>query len=106
MAVTDRIGVDPARLEPLCDKWQVRELTAFGSVLREDFGEDSDIDLLVSFREGARWSLLDMVLMEEEFSAALGRPVDLVSRRAVEDSRNYIRRRSILSSVETVYVAR
>jgi len=105
MAVSERIGLGPETLSRLCEKWWIRELEAFGSVLRDDFREDSDVDLLVTFREGARWSLLDMVEMEEEFSAALGRSVDLVSRRAIEETRNYIRRRNILGHVETLYVA-
>jgi hypothetical protein len=55
---------------------------------------------------GARWSLLDIVEMEEELGRALGHRVDLVERSAVERSDNYIRRRHILSSAEPVYVAR
>ena len=80
-------------------------LALFGSVLRDDFGPESDIDGLVTFAPSARWSLLDLVRMEDELTTLLGRTVDLVERAAVEQSENYIRRRHILQALEPVYVA-
>ncbi len=81
----------------------------FGSALREDFragGPDpSDIDVLVRFDPAARWTLLDEVRMQRELEAIAGRRVDLVSRRAVEASRNPFRRREILESARTLYAA-
>ena len=89
-----------------CERWQVTQLAVFGSALREDFGPDSDIDLLVSFDEGARHTLFDMVRMEEELKAIFGREVDLVSSaRASRQSPNYIRREAILQSTETIYAS-
>ena len=88
-----------------CRRWQVVELALFGSASRDDFGPDSDIDLLVSFDPDARPTLFDVVRMQEELSRVLGRKVDLVTRRAVETSRNYIRRRAILGSAQVVYAA-
>ena len=88
-----------------CRRWQVVELALFGLALRDDFGPDSDIDLLVSFDPDARPTLFDVVRMQEELSRVLGRKVDLVTRRAVETSRNYIRRRAILGSAQVVYAA-
>jgi hypothetical protein len=88
-----------------CRRWRITELGLFGSVLREDFGPQSDIDVLVSFAPEARWSLFDLVTMQEELKAILGREIDLVERKAVERSENYIRRRHILQSVEPIYVA-
>jgi uncharacterized protein len=90
-------------LAAFCRRWKVRELALFGSILRDDFGPDSDVDLLVSFDPAADWSLLDHVRMEKELEALLGREVDLVSRRAVEKSENWIRRKEILDTAETVY---
>ncbi len=78
----------------------------FGSALRDDFGPHSDLDLLVSFAPDAAWSLLDHVAMEEELCSALKRKVDLVSRRAVEGSSNWIRRQAILESAEPYFVSR
>lgn len=94
------------RLEDFCRRWKITELRLFGSALRGDFRPDSDLDLLVSFTPDADWSLLDHVAMEEELSAILGRKVDLVSRRAIERSTNWIRRKAILESAEPYFVAR
>ena len=82
------------------------ELRLFGSVLRQDFRPDSDVDILVTFSRDAQWSLLDHVAMEEEASAIFGRKVDLVSRRAIERSENYIRRKAILETAQAYYVTR
>ena len=103
---SDRIAVPDEQVAAFCRQWQIVELALFGSVLRDDFGPESDVDVLVTFAPSARWSLLDLVRMEDELTALLGRPVDLVERAAVEQSENYIRRRHILQSLEPVYVAR
>ncbi|MEE9273762.1 MAG: nucleotidyltransferase family protein [bacterium] len=94
-----------AQIQDFSQKWEVAELHLFGSVLREDFGPESDVDVLVTFLPDAPWSLLDLVRMEEELSRLFGRKVDLVERPAVERSENYIRRKRILSSLEPLYVA-
>ena len=101
-----KIKVPRGKVADFCRRWKITELDLFGSALRDDFGPESDVDVLVSFAEDARWSLLDMVAMQEELKQLLGREVDLVERQAVEASENYIRRRHILSSAEPVYVAR
>jgi len=100
------IRVDPDRVAQFCRKWKIAELALFGSVLRPDFKAESDVDVLVRFAPDADVGLLDHLAMEEELSAILGRPVDLVSRRAVERSRNQIRREAILSRAELIYGAR
>jgi len=91
------------QLSAFCQKWQIREVSLFGSVLRDDFGPDSDVDVLVVFDAAASLSLLDMIAAEQELAAILGRPVDLLDRRAVERSENWIRRRRILNSARTIY---
>ena len=99
------IPIERAIVEVFCRKWKIAELALFGSVLRDDFRPDSDVDVLVSFAPDADWSLLDHLAMEEELAGILGRKVDLVSRRAVERSANRIRRQAILGSAEVVYAA-
>lgn len=94
------------KIAEFCRRWKIIELSLFGSVLREDFQPDSDVDVLVSFAPDVPWSLWDLVTMQEELTQVLGRKVDLVERRAVERSENYIRRRHILNSAERIYVAR
>ena len=100
-----RIDLPEERIAEFCRKHRVRKLSLFGSALREDFRPDSDVDVLVSFAEDARYSLFDLAAMEEELASILGRKVDLVEREAIEQSENYIRRRHILQSEEPVYVA-
>jgi predicted nucleotidyltransferase len=100
--------LDREQIVSFCRKWQIKELALFGSVLTDEFREDSDIDFLVTFDEprpdwgpwGSRWSE-----MKEELQSIVGRRVDLVEKRLVEASENYIRRRHILSNQQTIYVA-
>ncbi len=95
--------VTDEQLDLFCRRWAVAELSLFGSALREDFGPASDVDVLVTFLPEAQWSLLDHVQMEMELADLLGREVDLLSRRAVESSRNPLRRREILETARIVY---
>ncbi len=88
-----------------CQRWQIVELALFGSVLRDDFGPESDVDVLVRFAPEVRPAMRDWPTMERELAAILGREVDLIERRSVEDSRNYIRRQAILDSAQVVYAA-
>jgi len=101
--VVRNIHIERERLEDFCRRWEIAELALFGSALREDFGPDSDVDVLVRFLPEAQHSLFDMVRMQEELEGVFGRKVDLVSRRGIESSRNYLRRRAILDSAEVVY---
>jgi predicted nucleotidyltransferase len=99
------ISIREDELRAFCRRHRIHRLALFGSVLREGFRPDSDVDVLVDFEEGAEPGLFDLVGIQEELSEILGRQVDLVERQAVERSENYIRRRHILDSAETVYVA-
>jgi predicted nucleotidyltransferase len=101
-----KISIPRKRLGAFCRRWKVSELAMFGSVLRDDFKRDSDIDLLVSFAPNAHASLFDLIHMQNELKEILGRKVDLVERRAIEKSENYIRRRNILNNTEVIYAAR
>lgn len=101
--VRPHIELPREKIAEFCKKWKIREFSLFGSVLRDDFRPDSDIDVLVTFSEDARHTLFDLVHMENELKEILGREVDIVSRRGIESSRNYIRRNAILNSAEAVY---
>jgi predicted nucleotidyltransferase len=101
-----RLTIPKEPVADFCRRWDIREFALFGSVVRPDFRDDSDVDVLVSFGPNAHWTLLDCVRMERELGAIFGRPVDLVTRRAIEQSANPIRRRHILESAEPVDVAR
>ena len=100
-----KIDIPQEKIIGFCRRWKITEFALFGSVLRDDFGPESDIDVLVTFATEARWSLLDHVEMQDELKAIFGRNVDLISRRGIERSRNPIRRKEILNSVEIIYAA-
>ncbi len=100
-----QINVPYDVIADFCRRWRIRELSIFGSALREDFRPESDVDVLVSFEPGVTWSFHEWLEMIRELEAIFGHKVDLVERRLVEQSRNYIRRKHILSHLERVYVA-
>ena len=99
------ISIDESALRAFCERWGVTQLDLFGSALRDDFRSDSDVDVLVELSEDRRPTLLTLVQMEDELRQVFGRPVDLVLRRSVERSDNYIRREHILSNRLPLYVA-
>ncbi len=99
------IEVPYAEIASFCERWRIGEFALFGSVLDDQFGPASDVDILVSFASGAEWDLVDAARMEEELAGLFGRRVDLVTRRSIESSANPIRRDAILNSAVTVYVA-
>jgi len=101
-----RIILDQKKIAEFCQRWKITEFALFGSVLREDFRAESDVDVLVDFAADADWSLFDHVEMEDELSTILGRKVDVVNRRAIERSENWIRRQAILNTAEPIYVTR
>ncbi len=99
------IPIPTRGLDEFCRKWKISELSLFGSALRPDFRADSDLDILVSFAPGADWSLLDHIRMADELGELFGRRVDLVSRRGIERSQNWMRRKAILESARVIYAA-
>lgn len=99
------IDLPKEEIEEFCRRRKVREFSLFGSVLREGFRPDSDVDIIVDFAPDAKPTLFDLASMADELETIFGRKVDLVTREAVEQSDNYIRRNEILSSIEVVYVS-
>lgn len=99
------LHVPAESLTDFCGRWRVAELALFGSILREDFGPKSDIDVMVRFEPGAAWRYYHLSEMKEELEGLFGRQVDVVERRVVEASDNYIRRRHILEHALPIYVA-
>jgi predicted nucleotidyltransferase len=100
-----RIKIPKTKIAEFCKRWNISEFALFGSALRPDFRPDSDVDVLVSFAPQAQVTLFDMVHMQDELKAIFGREVDLISKRGVESSRNYLRRKRILESAEVIHVA-
>jgi uncharacterized protein len=100
--MSPRVRVDRQKVAELCRRYGVAELALFGSVLRDDFRVDSDVDVLVSFGPEAHPSLLELVELREDLKDLFGREVDLVERAGL---RNPFRRRAILSTAEVVYAS-
>ena len=98
-----RVHLPNEQIAAFCERWNIVEIALFGSVLRDDFGPDSDVDMLVRFRPGQYPSLFGLSEMESDLAEVVGRRVDLVERGGVERSPNYIRRRAILNSARTIY---
>lgn len=97
------ISANRDAIAAFCRRWDVARFALFGSVLRPDFRDESDVDVLLTFREGVRYTLFDLARMGDELEAIFERPVDIVDRKAVEQSPNYLRRDTILRSAEVVY---
>lgn len=93
------IEIDKDKLRDFCQRWKIAEFFFFGSILREDFRPDSDVDVLVEFEKDAGWSLFDIVHAQDELAAIFGRKVDLGEKSAVEKAENPFRREAILSSI-------
>ena len=97
-----QISLPEAEIAEFCQRWRIKELAVFGSVLRDDFRPDSDVDVLVVFHEDAPRSLSAYFKAEEELEQIVGRKVDLVEKSAI---RNPFRRHHILSHHEVIYAA-
>lgn len=94
------------RIKTFCHRWKITKFSLFGSVLRDDFHSNSDIDVMVEFEQDSRYSLLDLVVMEDELKVIFNRDVDLVTRKGIANSRNYLRRENIFNSAKTIYESR
>lgn len=103
--VVKNIEIPIDKIADFCQRWKITEFAFFGSVLRDDFRPDSDVDILVTFAPNAHRTLFDMVDMQDELEAMFGRKVDLLSKRGIERSRNYLRRKAILNSAQIIYAA-
>lgn len=99
-ATSNRLGISHDQVVRFCRRWLVAEMALFGSILRDDFRPDSDIDVLVDFLPEATWSLFDISRMRLDLSSLLGREADLVQTNGL---RNPFRRRAILSNREVIY---
>ena len=95
-----KIALDKAQIEAICKRWKIKELSIFGSAIREDFTPESDVDVLVVFHDEAEWSIFDILEIKDELKSLFGREVDLVEKDAI---RNPFRRHHILNNHEVIY---
>ena len=101
MMAMPRIQIPAQELADLCQRYHVRQLALFGSVLRDDFRPDSDVDVLVEFEPRARIGFMALGRLQRELAALFQRPVDVVPR----DGLKPIIRDRVLSDAEVVYAA-
>ena len=97
------IDIPSDRIADFCRRNRIRKLALFGSVLREDFRDDSDVDVLVRFSDKSEWGLFDHVQMQQELQTLLDRKVDLISRRALEHTQNQLLRDEILKTAKVIF---
>ncbi|MGD1927926.1 MAG: nucleotidyltransferase family protein [Leptolyngbyaceae cyanobacterium] len=103
--IYDRLGITSAELADFCQRWDIAELSLFGSVLRNDFSTGSDIDILVSYFPEKTKGLFEHVKIKNELEALCHREVDVMTKKSIEQSRNQLRRQEILGSAKVIYVA-
>ena len=101
--MTRQFKIIQNEITDFCHRWKISELALFGSALRDDFRPDSDLDILVSFAPDTDWSLLDNIQMQLELQRVFHREVDLISKRALERSTNWVRRNEIMNSAQVLF---
>ena len=103
--IAPAIELPMTEIAEFCQRWQISEFSLFGSVLREDFRPDSDIDILVTFAPDAKRGLTETLQMQDELKILFDREVDLIIKSAIDRSENWLRRKNILDSARTIYAA-
>jgi predicted nucleotidyltransferase len=97
-----KIRIPHKKIAEFCRRWEVTEFSLFGSVLRDDFRHDSDVDVLVTFAANAQISLFDLVQMKLDLEKIFHRQVDVIEKDALE---NPFRKREILRTAQVIYAA-
>ncbi|MFQ5731185.1 MAG: nucleotidyltransferase family protein [Planctomycetaceae bacterium] len=99
-AIQSNLSISLAEISRFCRRWKIARLSLLGSVLRDDFRTDSDVDVLVALRKDAEWSLWDWIEMVDEIKLLFGREVDVVEESGL---RNPFRRHEILRTRKVIY---
>jgi uncharacterized protein with HEPN domain/predicted nucleotidyltransferase len=99
-AVKERLQASPSQIADFCQRWNIIELALFGSILRDDFRPDSDIDILASFARNTSWNIFDFIQMQEQLETMLGRDVDLTQKQQIN---NPFSRSQILATCHIIY---
>ncbi len=102
MVVNARIELPMQLIGEFCRKYGVEQFALFGSVLREDFGPDSDVDVMLKFKPGHGFTFENTPDIQDELTAMFGRPVDVIEIGRI---RNPFRRHAIMNSYRVVYAA-
>lgn len=100
------IALPEAAIAEFCQRWNIKEFYLFGSVLRADFRPDSDVDVMIQFAPASACGLLQLVRMKYELEDLFERKVDLLTKKSIEQSENWIRRKEILGTARLIYEQR
>ena len=103
------IQLDSPEIRGFCIKWKIKQLSVVGSILRDDFLPDSDVDFLAEFEQSAvtqNYDLFDDIHMHDELSQIVGREVDIIDRSVIESGSNRYIRAELLGTAEAVYARR
>ena len=92
-------------LVDFCKNWKIDEFYLFGSILRKDFNANSDVDVMLQFSPDAKWGF-EIVEMKQELEKIFKRKVDLLTKKSIEQSNNWIRKKEILGTAKLIYVKR
>lgn len=101
--IEKRLGISINKLSSLCQEWGIIEMGLFGSVLRDDFHKNSDIDFLISFAPNVPQGLLTISKLKHELESLINYPVDIAIKDSIINSENRIRRNEILTTVQIIY---
>lgn len=104
--IEQRLGISINEISSFCQNWGITEMALFGSVLREDFQPDSDIDFLITFAPNVTQGLLTLARIKNELELMLNRPVDIAIKDSIKTSENWIIRREILTTAQIIYEQR
>jgi len=101
-----RLSISTEEIVQFCQRWNITELSLFGSVLNDQFHRDSDIDILIRIAPKTRQGLLTLAKIKHDLEASTGRVVDIVLKESIENSENWIRRNEILKTAQVIYEQR
>ena len=101
--IYQRLGICEQEITKFCQKWQITELALFGSILRDDFNSESDIDFLVTFGDDVSIGIFVLYDIEKELKFMVKRNIDFIFKQNIEKSPNWIRRGNILGTAQVIY---
>ncbi|MGK7954713.1 MAG: nucleotidyltransferase family protein [Crocosphaera sp.] len=104
--ITNNLGLSNPQLARFCKKWGIIELSLFGSILGDQFNQNSDIDILLQFSPDSRQGLLTLAKIKYELEKMTGRVIDIAVKESIENSENEIRRQEILNTAKVIYAQR
>jgi len=93
------------KIKDFCKKWGISEFSIFGSYIRNELREDSDVDVLISFKDNVKYTLFDMVHIQKELENMFERKVDVITKKGLENSRNHIRKKAIFNEAKLIYAS-